>query len=1274
MTSNDKDFRFMATNDLMTELQKENIKLDEDSERKVTKMLLRLLEDKNGEVQNLAVRCLGPLVNRIKNDQIQTLINSLCCNMMSDREQLRDISSIGLKTVISEVPITEAMISIISKELNPKLVSAITNIKDMSVQLESLEILSDLINRIGSQLVDFHKQIQQALLNQLISDRLAVRKRSINALSHLMICCSLDLYNDTMVEILKRLQILSPQSSQDIEQFSDQSSNRYLSSRTLLQCLASIVRAAGHRTNADQLEKLIPVIIIYCHVQDDELKEFCLQNFEAFVRRCPVDIARYLGDIIRICLTNISHDPNYNYDDDDNDDEDMEMDGPDEDGGSADEFSDDDDLSWKVRRASAKCLEAIITTRPDMVSDFYVTIAPTLVTRFREREESVKVDILHTFIALLRQTRPLVEDFSLDKQNGGINNQAPLPILKLVEMIPNIVSKATGQLREKAVKTRQGMFNMFTEIMHVLPGALAQHIASLMPGILYSLADKNSTSNMKIDALAFVNELLKTHPPQVFHPHIHVILPAVANSVGDSFYKISSEALMVLAQIVRVIRPIDKPNQQDLANFSQFVPMIYDRTLEKMAAVDLDQEVKDRAIYCMGQVIASFGDILQDNLAIALPMFTERLNNEVTRLTCIKALIKITASPLDINLQCIFPEAFLVLASFLRKNARPLRLSTLTLIESTVRRSSILLNGATVECILAETPILINESDLQVSQLTLNMLNTIIRTHQAFLPIIPQTILPEALQLIRSPLLQGSALQSMLNFLNTIVQSSFPGLDHSALYIRLIEPVYKGMALHKQAYLSTAKAVAAISIDDNNRALQTVRQLMNDFRAYKDKDNIHSLILLSIGEIGKSVDLGQMPELREILLEAFSSSSEDVKSSASYALGCVAVGNLSLFLPFILKEIEVRNRRQYLLLHSLREVISCGFVDTQIVDQHLESIWSLLLKHCECPEEGTRNVVSECLGKLTLLKPALLLDRLRQYIKSEFSQSPLAKGTVVTAIKFTITDQPQEIDDLLRSCIGDFLVTLRDKDINVRRVALITFNSAAHNKPSLIRDLLFEALPKLYEETLVKPELIRDVEMGPFKHSVDDGLDLRKAAYECMYTLLDTCQAQLDIFEFLSHVEGGLKDHYDIKMLTYLMLVRLAALCPSAVIQSNYQYSHFFLYWISISYLKYTINTSNFFPTSILFAGMDRLIEPIRVVCDMKPKNNAVKQEYEKLDELKRSALRAFEALQNIPDAKKNPIVVQFNQKIRTDKDLYLLYNSIQTATNGDPNNQMDLS
>jgi len=56
MSSNDKDFRFMATNDLLGELQKDSIKLDDEAEKKIVKTLLGLLKDSNAEVQNLAVK------------------------------------------------------------------------------------------------------------------------------------------------------------------------------------------------------------------------------------------------------------------------------------------------------------------------------------------------------------------------------------------------------------------------------------------------------------------------------------------------------------------------------------------------------------------------------------------------------------------------------------------------------------------------------------------------------------------------------------------------------------------------------------------------------------------------------------------------------------------------------------------------------------------------------------------------------------------------------------------------------------------------------------------------------------------------------------------------------------------------------------------------------------------------------------------------------------------------------------------------------------------
>ena len=153
MTSTDKDFRFMATNDLMTELQKDSIKLDDDSERKVVRMLLKLLEDKNGEVQNLAVRCLGPLVGKVKDFQVESIVDHLCNNMVGDKEQLRDISSIGLKTVINELPLTtQSLAASVCKTMTGRLSAAIAQQEDVSVQLEALDILGDLLSRF----VHFH--------------------------------------------------------------------------------------------------------------------------------------------------------------------------------------------------------------------------------------------------------------------------------------------------------------------------------------------------------------------------------------------------------------------------------------------------------------------------------------------------------------------------------------------------------------------------------------------------------------------------------------------------------------------------------------------------------------------------------------------------------------------------------------------------------------------------------------------------------------------------------------------------------------------------------------------------------------------------------------------------------------------------------------------------------------------------------------------------------------------------------------------------------------
>jgi len=107
-------------------------------------------------------------------------------------------------------------------------------------------------------------------------------------------------------------------------------------------------------------------------------------------------------------------------------------------------------------------------------------------------------------------------------------------------------------------------------------------------------------------------------------------------------------------------------------------------------------------------------------------------------------------------------------------------------------------------------------------------------------------------------------------------------------------------------------------------------------------DQQHIFSLLVIGEVGRHMyvylfyfifitifiivyinyrDLSSVVNLKETILQSFSSNSEEIKSSASYSLGSISIGNLEQYLPFILREIDMQPKRQYLLLHSLKEVI-----------------------------------------------------------------------------------------------------------------------------------------------------------------------------------------------------------------------------------------------------------------------------------------------------------------------------------------------------------------
>lgn len=153
---------------------------------------------------------------------------------------------------------------------------------------------------------------------------------------------------------------------------------------------------------------------------------------------------------------------------------------------SEEEYSDDEDVSWKVRRAAAKCLQAIIACYPDLLRDLYPQAVSALIARFKEREENVKTDVFQTFVELLRQIGSTNRRYE--------SSTGAKPIDQLRSDVPSIMKAAVKQLKDKSVKTKQGTFAVLQELVTVAPDSLGPFVGQVMPGIQAALQVRLSGS------------------------------------------------------------------------------------------------------------------------------------------------------------------------------------------------------------------------------------------------------------------------------------------------------------------------------------------------------------------------------------------------------------------------------------------------------------------------------------------------------------------------------------------------------------------------------------------------------------------------------------------------------------------------------------------------------------------------------------------------------------------------------------------------------------
>ena len=132
------------------------------------------------------------------------------------------------------------------------------------------------------------------------------------------------------------------------------------------------------------------------------------------------------------------------------------------------------------------------------------------------------------------------------------------------------------------------------------------------------------------------------------------------------------------------------------------------------------------------------------------------------------------------------------------------------------------------------------------------------------------------------------------------------------------------LAVHKQAFYSIAKCIAALTVQNQVEAegQLVIQQFIADIKEPKTLDSGRLLALLCLGETGKYIELStKHPELELVILDSFSSPIEEVKSAASYALGYLSLGNLAkyvkvLFMRWIICLFSLFNPLLFNIVHS----------------------------------------------------------------------------------------------------------------------------------------------------------------------------------------------------------------------------------------------------------------------------------------------------------------------------------------------------------------------
>jgi cullin-associated NEDD8-dissociated protein 1 len=150
------------------------------------------------------------------------------------------------------------------------------------------------------------------------------------------------------------------------------------------------------------------------------------------------------------------------------------------------------------------------------------------------------------------------------------------------------------------------------------------------------------------------------------------------------------------------------------------------------------------------------------------------------------------------------------------------------------------------------------------------------------------------------------------------------------------------------------------------------------------------------------------------------------------------------------------------------------------------------LNHASHGDQAIRNLVQENIGRLYVTYSEQMYEHIEKGMQAD---NAFVRQTVAGSFKYGASKQTDSL--MLEMALNDLCRLVSDPDIQVQTLSLRALASITSHHPAVTRRKFQEGpglLNEVIRHTVVRPDLVSEVDLGPFKHKVDNGIPIRDAA------------------------------------------------------------------------------------------------------------------------------------------------------------------------------------